>query len=178
MAQSTAGEGKTKGRGFVIFLTGLVLGVLGTLLLPGLLRPYLPASLQGSDDTVSGLVTAKERQDDKLLLTVDSQRGAVLATFSKKVAEISLLVDEGDSLTLAVRLVEPFVEDPAIREVHKTGRRQPSATPPAETETAPEQAAMDGAPVDTARTADSVAPPPADVDTAVPLSESPEGTTP
>ena len=177
MAQSTAAGGKTKGRGYVIFLTGLVLGVLGTLLLPGLLRPYLPASLQGSDDTVSGLVTAKERQDDKLLLTVDSQRGAVLATFSKKVAEISLLVDAGDSVALAVRTVEPFVEDPAIREVHKTARRQPPAMPPADTETTPKPAATGEDPMDTARAADPIEPPPADADTAVSPVESPEGTT-
>jgi hypothetical protein len=124
MADSTGVAGKTRGRG------------------SDLLAPYLPESLRASEEAVAGLVTAKERQDDKLLLTVDSPSGALLATFSKKVAEISLLVDEGDSVTLAVHLVEPFVNDPAIRQVHKARRRQSSAspTPVATEETVPDTA--------------------------------------
>ncbi len=133
MADSTGVAGKTRGRGFLVFLIGVALGVAGTVFLPDLLAPYLPQSLRGSEEAVAGLVTAKERQDDKLLLTVDSPSGAVLATFSKKVAEISLLVDEGDSVTLAVRLAEPFVNDPTIRQVQKARRRQSSApSPPVE----------------------------------------------
>jgi len=136
MADSSSAGGKTGGRGFLVFLIGLALGVAGTLLLPDLLAPYLPQSLRGSEETVAGMVTAKERQDDRLLLTVDSPSGAVLATFSKKVAEISLLVDEGDSVTLAVRLAEPFVTDPTIRQVQKVRRRQsPSEATPAAVET-------------------------------------------
>lgn len=122
MAKSTGEGGKTGGRGFLVLLTGVALGVAGTVLLPNLLAPYLPQSLRSSEETVAGLVTAKERQDDRLLLTVDSPSGAVLATFSKKVAEISLLVDAGDSVTLAVRLAEPFVNDPVIRQVRKASR--------------------------------------------------------
>ena len=152
MAESTGAGGKTRGRGFFIFLIGLALGVLGAVLLPGLLGPYLPTSLQGSEETLAGLVTAKERQDDKLLLTVDSQRGAVLATFSRKVAEISLLVDEGDSVTLAVRLVEPFVEDPTIREVHKARSRQAPARLPEEPPGTSEPGAGRETPADTAQT--------------------------
>ncbi|MBT8460908.1 MAG: hypothetical protein KJO44_00170 [Gemmatimonadetes bacterium] len=129
MADSTGAGGKTRGRGFLVLLIGVVLGAAGTILLPDLLAPYLPQSLRGSEDMVAGLVTAKERQDDKLLLTVDSPSGAVLATFSKKVAEIALLVDEGDSVTLAVRLAEPFVTDPTIRQVQKARRRQAQPEP-------------------------------------------------
>lgn len=152
MAESSGAGSTTRGRGFSIFLIGLVLGVLGTLFIPDLLAPYLPDSLQKSEDTVAGLVTAKERQADKLLLTVDSPNGAVLATFSKKVAEISLLVDEGDSVTLAVRLLEPFVNDPTIRQVHKApGRATPAPPEEAAGETR-EPADTDEAPPDTTGT--------------------------
>ena len=149
MAESSGAGSKTRGRGFPIFLIGLVLGVLGTLFVPDLLSPYLPDSLQKSEDTVAGLVTAKERQADKLLLTVDSPNGAVLATFSKKVAEISLLVDEGDSVTLAVRLVEPFVNDPTIRQVNKARGRAKSAPPEEAAGETGEPADNDEAPPDT-----------------------------
>ena len=80
----------------LVFLIGLVAGVLGTLFLPRILGPYLPQSLRGADQEMVGVVTAKERQADQLLLTVDSESGAVLATFSRRVAEIALL---GDTLT-------------------------------------------------------------------------------
>jgi len=163
MADSNGVAGKTRGRGFLVFLLGVALGVAGTIILPDLLAPYLPQSLRGSEEAVAGLVTAKERQDDKLLLTVDSPSGAVLATFSKKVAEISLLVDEGDSVTLAVRLAEPFVNDPTIRQVQKARRVPSSASPgPAAAQesrpdTAPSREVIEdaAAAVDTAGSADS-----------------------
>lgn len=103
----------------LVFLIGLVAGVLGTLFLPRILGPYLPQSLRGADQEMVGVVTAKERQADQLLLTVDSESGAVLATFSRRVAEIALLVDPGDSVTLALREADPFVHDPRIVRVAK-----------------------------------------------------------
>jgi len=164
MADSTGVAGKTRGRGFLVFLVGVALGVAGTVFLPDLLAPYLPQSLRGSEEAVAGLVTAKERQDDKLLLTVDSPSGAVLATFSKKVAEISLLVDEGDSVTLAVHLVEPFVNDPTIRQVQKapSGSSPPTPAPTATEVIRADTLSRDtmeepAAQVDTAGTQDSTA---------------------
>ncbi len=165
MADSTGTGGKTRGRGFLVFLIGVALGAAGAVLLPDLLAPYLPQSLRGSEEMVAGLVTAKERQDDKLLLTVDSPSGAVLATFSKKVAEIALLVDEGDSVTLAVRVAEPFVNDPTIRQVHKTRRREsPPESAPAVSETTEP---------DTVRVREAIEEPAVDGDTI----ESPDSTT-
>jgi small basic protein len=157
MAKSTGEGGKTGGRGFLVLLTGVALGVVGTILLPNLLAPYLPQSLRSSEEAVAGLVTAKERQDDRLLLTVDSPSGAVLATFSKKVAEISLLVDEGDSVTLAVRLAEPFVNDPTIRQVRKASRGQ---SPPESASAVTEMTTPD-----TARIQEVIEEPAAELDT-------------
>ncbi|MBI2369318.1 MAG: hypothetical protein HYV08_03620 [Deltaproteobacteria bacterium] len=62
---------------------------------------------------------AKQREEDRLLLTVLTPRGAILATFRQKVAEIDLLVDVGDTLTLGLPRYEPFLADPRIERVRK-----------------------------------------------------------
>ena len=152
MTDSTDAAGPKGGRPFMVFLVGLTVGVAGTIFLPDLLSPYLPQSLRGAEEDVAGVVTAKERQQDQLLLTVDSRSGAVLATFSRKVAEIALLVDEGDSVTLSVETVEPFVDDPTIRRVQKrrAGSRMEPASPAADgtpPETSPADAPEDAAAV-------------------------------
>ncbi len=56
---------------------------------------------------------------DRLLLTVQTSQGSFLVTFKKKVAEIDLLVQQGDTLTLALRRYEPFVDEPAIERVRR-----------------------------------------------------------
>src|SRR5881628_2017313 len=70
-------------------------------------------------DAVEGEVAKKLREQDRLLVTLVTGRGAILITFRQKVAEVDLLVAEGDKLTLHVRRFEPFVEDPAIQSVKK-----------------------------------------------------------
>jgi len=64
-------------------------------------------------------VTHKQRDQDRLLMTVTTQDGTILATFRKQVAEIDLLVEEQDSITLDVRQYEPFVNDPPVLKVNK-----------------------------------------------------------
>lgn len=111
-----------KPRRFTFLLVGLVLGVVGTLFLPPLVRPYLPEGLRGSAVTVSGPVLAmqlEETSPPRLLLTVQAEQGALLATFTERVAEINLLVDQGDSITLGVVRYEPFVENPSFEGVVK-----------------------------------------------------------
>ena len=64
-------------------------------------------------------MVAKRLENDRLLLTVESEDGAVLATFKQRVPEIDLLVDTGDHVTLGITSYEPFVEDPKILGVKK-----------------------------------------------------------
>lgn len=119
------GRGRKKGGGggrrrrWPWFVAGLVLGALGTIFLPGLLRPYLPAALRGNTTRVPGLVVAKGKEGTKLLLTVDTPQGAMLATFQERVPEIDLLVARGDSVTLGVASYRPFIEEPALLSVRK-----------------------------------------------------------
>ncbi len=104
----------------LILLIGISIGVGGVIYGPDLASPYLPDSFRmKKTETVAGEVVRKQREGDRLLLTVQTSQGTVLATFKKKVAEIDLLVQQGDALTMAVGRYAPFVEDPAIERVRK-----------------------------------------------------------
>jgi hypothetical protein len=113
------GSGRGRRRRWPWLVSGLVLGVLGTIFVPGLLRPYLPAALRGRATRVEGLVVEKGKEGSRLLLTVDTKQGAMLATFDKKVPEIDLLVARGDSVTLGVQTYRPFVQEPDLLGVRK-----------------------------------------------------------
>ena len=106
-------------RAGLILLAGLALGVASTALAPRVAGPYLAEVLRGKLEIVEGAVTQKQRHQNRLLLTVVTPQGAVLATFKHKVVEIDQLVDQRDVLTMAVRRFEPFIDDPAIRRVQK-----------------------------------------------------------
>jgi hypothetical protein len=100
-------------------LTGLALGIVGTIFVPNLVRPYLPAFLRGENVEISGIVEAKSREADRLLLTIAGSSGAVLVTYTQQIPEMDLLIEPGDSVVLAVREYAPFVEDPSVRRVQK-----------------------------------------------------------
>lgn len=122
------GNGGRRGpRRWLWLLIGVAVGVTGTLFLPSLVAPYLPAVLRPDRQEVRGLVLEKSRESDpdRLLLTVESERGSMLATFRNQVAELDLLVSEGDSVTLSLGEYRPFVDDPSVRGV----RRNPGSAP-------------------------------------------------
>jgi hypothetical protein len=122
------------GAAFIAFLIGVAIGVAGTLLVPRYLGSYLPAGLGGGGETLEGPVLGKRQEEGRLLLTVDALQGAALATFSERVAEIDLLVNVGDTITLGVTSYEPFIDDPAFRGVRKATQApaegRPSAAEP------------------------------------------------
>jgi hypothetical protein len=131
--------GTRKRGGLIIFLVGLLLGVLAAVFAPRYLGDYLPGSIGGKSANVTGVVTRKLAEDTRLLLTVVTDSGAVLATFTDRKAEIDLLVEEGDSVTFSLSEYSPFVDDPRLGRVAKPVRdagstRQPPGTP-GETET-------------------------------------------
>ncbi len=103
---------------WLAFLTiGVVIGVAGTVAVPRLVGPRLPAGLAGNEELLEGVVRSKRLETDRLLLTLPTQHGTLLATFTEDLADINLLVQEGDSVTLQVRRYEPFVRDPTITRV-------------------------------------------------------------
>ena len=103
----------------LIFLVGVGLGLGAPSVAPKYLGPYFPKNLMKSRVGVQGTVVKKQLEDDRLLLTISAPDGALLATFQTKITEISLLIDEGDSVTLDVRVYAPFVADPPILRVKK-----------------------------------------------------------
>jgi len=103
----------------LIFLLGLGLGLGLPSLAPQYLDSYFPKIMKPSTQEVKGVVVRKQANPNRLLLTISSKEGALLATFQKKITEISLLVDEGDTVTLAVKEYAPFVTDPPILRVNK-----------------------------------------------------------
>lgn len=103
----------------VAFVVGLALGVSGTLLGPRWLSPYVPEAIRAKGEHVEGKVTRKLKEEDRLLLTIVTKEGSILATFRKRIQEIDLLVEQGDLVTLSLRRYDPFVTDPVIERVRK-----------------------------------------------------------
>jgi hypothetical protein len=118
------------------FVLGLILGIAGAVLVPKYAGPYLPAMLRPDGEASEGTVVAKDARDPaKLLLTIDTEQGAILATFTEKIAEIGLLVEVGDRVTMRLDAVTPFVDDPQLERVVKA-----EETPPTERAIAMEEA--------------------------------------
>ena len=79
----------------------------------------MPEMMRGENVEISGIVEAKSREPDRLLLTIAGSSGAVLVTYTQQIPEMDLLIEPGDSVILAVREYAPFVEDPSVRRVQK-----------------------------------------------------------
>ena len=107
------------------FVFGLALGVLCTIFLPKYVRPYLPESVMGKEMVVKGTVMAKEKKGNVLLMTVNTSRGALLATFTKKGDEVNLLVNEKDDVEFTLEKYRPFIDDPNITRVVKAEQIAP-----------------------------------------------------
>lgn len=117
------------------FVFGLILGVLCTIFLPKYVRPYLPESVMGKETIVKGTVMAKEKKGNALLLTVNTSRGALLATFTKKGDEVNLLVNEKDDIEFTLEKYRTFIDDPNITRVVKA--EQIASPEPEKTSVAP-----------------------------------------
>lgn len=114
-------------------VAGLVVGVVVTLLGPDAVRPYLPDSLRSERLRIGGEVLKKRIEADRLLLTVETDSGAMLATFRRRTSAIDLLVEPGDSVTLTLDRYRPFVEDPGLQGVRKGRSGASGGEPPAPT---------------------------------------------
>lgn len=127
----------------LVLLAGVAIGVTAVLYGPDYLEPIFPKSKKGGID---GEVTSKLMEGNRLLITVKASEGAILVTFTKKVPEINLLVDKGDTVYLDIKDYKPFVDNPHINRVKKPDRKPgqieelPAQVKPAESmEQKPEQ---------------------------------------
>ncbi|GJL67003.1 MAG: hypothetical protein NPIRA05_19740 [Nitrospirales bacterium] len=122
-----------------IFLVGIGLGLGAPSVAPKYLGQYFPTGLSATRSGVQGVVVKKQAEEDRLLLTISAPDGAMLATFGKKITEISLLVDEGDMVTLDTRIYAPFVTDPPILRVKKPAEFTSRITEPTISDDLPEE---------------------------------------
>ena len=68
---------------------------------------------------MESVVLGKSREEGRLLLKLETERGVLLATFTERVEEIDLLVEKGDRVTLRVAQYQPFLTDPTLDRVVK-----------------------------------------------------------
>jgi hypothetical protein len=113
------------------FLGGCILGFLSAvvvdLVAPELLEPYTRQFIPASQiESVSGRVVKKERESNRLLMTLSTPKGVLLATFTQKIEEIDLLVAEGYTTTIRLRTYSPFVENPVLERVEASTADQGS----------------------------------------------------
>lgn len=117
------------------FILGFLSAVIIDLVAPELLEPYTRQFIPATQiESVRGTVVKKDRESNRLLMTLSTPKGVLLATFTKKIEELDLLIAEGYTTTIRLRTYSPFVENPVIERVEASTADQgsdsnPSATP-------------------------------------------------
>ncbi len=112
-------------------LGGLMLGFLSAVMMnlfaPELLDPYTRQFIPSDQiESVRGTVVKKQRDSARLLLTLSTSKGVLLATFTQKLEELDLLIAEGYTITIRLRTYSPFVENPVIERVEASTTDQGS----------------------------------------------------
>ncbi|MCA9464753.1 MAG: hypothetical protein KC643_04830 [Nitrospira sp.] len=103
-----------------LFLLGIGLGLGAPMFVSQYAQAYLPQFFKDPVHPLKGTVTHKQRDQDRLLMTITTSDGTILATFRQQIPEIDLLIEVQDSVTLNVKAYEPFVNDPPVLNVKKT----------------------------------------------------------
>lgn len=111
-------------------LAGVILGTGAATMGPALVAPYLPKSMSGQGARMEGEVLRKQREGNRLLLKVGTAQGPMLVTFTQKVAELDLLLEPGDTVTLLTPGYATFVEDPTLDRVQRPGGAGMGPSPP------------------------------------------------
>ena len=109
----------------IVVLALIVIAAIAINLYTPKIRSYLPENISSPGKTVSGKVLAKRLKGDSLLLTVNTDEGAMLVTFNKKIDEIDLLVSPGDIIEFSYISYRPFLTDPVISRVRKEEKTAP-----------------------------------------------------
>ena len=109
------------------FILGFLSAVVVDLVAPELLEPYTRQFIPATQiESVTGKVVKKDRESNRLLMTLSTPKGVLLATFTQKIEELDLLIAEGYSTTIRLRTYSPFVENPMIERVEASTADQDS----------------------------------------------------
>jgi len=105
---------------------------------PALVAPYLPKSISGHSERIAGEVLRKQREGNRLLLKVATAQGPMLVTFTQKVAELDLLLEPGETVTLITTGYATFVDDPTLERVKRQGGAGVAPSPPPASSSSPQ----------------------------------------
>ena len=111
----------------VTFLFGVAVGFGAASRGPALIAPYLPKAGSGAGERIEGQVVRKQREGNRLLVKVTTAQGPMLVTFTQKVADLEVLLDPGDTVTLVIPGYATFVENPVLERVKEPGRAKSPA---------------------------------------------------
>ena len=118
-------------RGWLILvgtlLVGMVVGFGAATRGPALIAPYLPTAGSGVGERIEAQVVRKQREGNRLLVKVTTAQGPMLVTFTQKVADLDVLLDPGDTVTLSIPGYATFVENPILERVKEPGRAKSPA---------------------------------------------------
>ena len=118
-------------RGWLILvgtlLVGMVVGFGAATRGPALISPYLPMAGSGAGERIEGQVVRKQREGNRLLVKITTAQGPMLVTFTQKVADLDVLLDPGDTVTLVIPGYATFVENPVLERVKEPGRAKSPA---------------------------------------------------
>ncbi len=120
-------------RGWLIlictFLVGAIVG--GGLANRGstLIASYLPKAVSRAGEHIEGQVVRKQRDGNRLLVKITTAQGPMLVTFTQKVADLDVLLDAGDMVTLVTPGYATFVDDPILERVKEPARAQAPLPP-------------------------------------------------
>jgi hypothetical protein len=95
-----------------------------------LITPYLPKAVSAPGERLEGQVVRKQREGNRLLVKVSTPQGPMLVTFTEKVADLDVLLDSGDMVSLLTQHYATFVQDPVLERVKEPSRTQPSSPQP------------------------------------------------
>ena len=108
-------EKKPKRGRLATFLFGLILGIAASVFGSRYLEPYLPFTQR---EPITGFVTDKQLDEDRLLLRLQTDEGLVLAVFVEDRERVDLLVERGNEVELKVDEYQPFLESPVVSRVN------------------------------------------------------------
>jgi TOBE domain len=108
------------------FVVGVVVGFSVANRGPALIAPYIHKASSGSGEHIEGQVVRKQREGNRLLVKINTAQGPMLVTFTQKVADLDVLLDPGDTVTLMIPGYATFVEDPVFERIKATA---PAKTP-------------------------------------------------
>ena len=111
------------------FLVGVAVGIGAANRGPALIAPYVPKAVSGVGKQIEGQVVRKQRDGNRLLVKITTAQGPMLVTFTQKAADLDVLLDNGDTVTLGAPGYATFVDDPIVDHVKAAGRA-PSPPPP------------------------------------------------